>query len=142
MHSESGFSWEKPRFWAQSVSGGDGPQGPFVPAGAQAGIFVGHPGMRRPQDTAASTGGQVVYRRFVPAGCPLHHTPPTYVISGRGGKGGCTLFAPLRKGDCPLCHAGKGDSPRFHKAGNGCSPLFLASLNRYHATAWPCHPRD
>jgi hypothetical protein len=49
-----------------------------------------------------------------------------YVIGGRGGKGGCTLFALLRKGDCPLCHAGKGDSPRFHTAGNGCSPLFLA----------------
>jgi hypothetical protein len=49
----------------------------------------------------------------------------------RGGKGGCTLFALLRKGDCTLCHAGKGDSPRFQEAGNGCSPLFLAPLNTY-----------
>jgi len=44
------------------------------------------------------------------------------------GKGGCTFFAPLRKGDCPLCLAGKGDSPRLRTAGNGCSPLFLAAL--------------
>ena len=44
------------------------------------------------------------------------------------GKGGCTLFALLRKGDCPLCGAGKGDSPRFRKDGNGCSPLFLTLL--------------
>jgi len=34
----------------------------------------------------------------------------------------------LRKGDCPLCRAGKGDSPRFRTAGNGCSPLFFAAL--------------
>jgi len=44
-------------------------------------------------------------------------------------KGGCTLFAPLRKGDCPLCHDGKGDSPHFHTAGNGCSPLFSRAFS-------------
>ena len=50
-----------------------------------------------------------------------------YAFSAGTGKGGCTLFALLRKGDCPLCPAGKGDSPRFHTAGNGYSPLFLAA---------------
>jgi len=55
----------------------------------------------------------------------------SYVFSVGTGKGGCTLFALLRKGDCPLCHAGKGDSPRFQTAGNGCSPLFLGTLNKY-----------
>jgi len=59
------------------------------------------------------------------------HATAWYVFSVGTGKGGCTLFAPLRKGDCPLCHAGKGDSPRFQTAGNGCSPLFLATLNTY-----------
>jgi hypothetical protein len=54
-----------------------------------------------------------------------------YVFSAGNGKGGCPLFALLRKGDCPLCRDGKGDSPRFQTAGNGCSPLFLTALNTY-----------
>jgi len=68
--------------------------------------------------------------RFVLAADPAI-APPVVLAGGSvvdvRGKGGCTLFAPLRKGDCPLCHAGKGDSPHFHTAGNGCSPLFLAT---------------
>jgi len=61
---------------------------------------------------------------------------------GWGGKGGCTLFAPLRKGDCPLCHAGKGDSPRFQEAGNGCSPLFLGLLVLALLTASPLYAQS
>jgi len=61
------------------------------------------------------------YHRSIPRG----EAPDPYAFSMGIGKGGCTLFAQLRKGDCPLCSVGKGDSPRFQTAGNGCSPLFL-----------------
>ena len=37
--------------------------------------------------------------------------------------GGCTLSAPLRKGDCPRPGPADGDSPLFRTAGKGDSPL-------------------
>ena len=48
------------------------------------------------------------------------------VTAARAGKGGCTLFALLRKGDCPLFRGRvrKRGQPPFPNGGKGDSPLF------------------
>jgi len=50
------------------------------------------------------------------------------VTVARAGKGGCTLFARLRKGDRPLFrpHVRKRGQPPFPNGGKGDSPLFRA----------------
>jgi len=49
-----------------------------------------------------------------------------YDLGEDEGKGGCTLFAPLRKGDCPLFPepVRKRGQPPFPNDGKGDSPLF------------------
>jgi len=65
------------------------------------------------------------------AGAKLRHSRPFArpKKSAATGKGGCTLFALLRKGDCPLGHAGKGDSPRFQTTETGAAPFSAPRRN-------------